>query len=151
VTAVVESAVSTGTEVLWRTASTPTDADLIVSAENIRLVQERVTTAFQRMRQLTVIEEFLRAHAASREASERSHLTDTGGWGDDEAERLHGVAEDAWTLVADGWYVMEGSWAARLLVVDEAREAGAEYAGRHRRPVGRAVTQSTPTDWSRGR
>lgn len=152
-TAVVETAVRavSDAEVLQNSAASLGDLRLIASIEDILREQERIATAFQRLRQLAVVEEFLRANEAAREASERVYLTDTGGWADDESERLHGVAADAWDVVADGWYVMEGSWARRLFVVEEARDAGAEYAGRRRKSAGHVVVQSGPVDWSIGR
>lgn len=146
-TAVVETVAAA--QVMRASAVALADLELLASVEDLLRNQERTATAFQRLRHITLIEEFLAAHAASLEASERSHLTNTGGWGDDKAERLHGVAEDAWGLVSDGWFVMDTSWASRLVVVDEALEAGAGYVGRRRRLVGHAVLQSAPVDWSR--
>jgi hypothetical protein len=149
VTAIVES--PTPAQVMRRVAAAVADERLIASAEELLREQDRIVTAFHRLRQLAVIKEFLRADKAAQEASDRARLTDTGGWGggDDEAERLHGIAEESWDLV--DWFVMEGSWARRLFVVDEALDVGAEYAGRRRRPAGHAVVQSGPVDWSIGR
>ena len=148
-TAVMETAAPA--QVMRESAAAMGDRSLIASVEDLLGNQARTAMAFRRLRQIALIEEFLAAHEASLEASERSHLTDTGGWGDDEAERLHGVAEDAWAQVTDTWFVMDTSWAARLFVADEAMEAGAEYVGRRRRSVGHAVVQSGPVDWSKGR
>lgn len=147
-TAVVETGAQLRAQAMRDSATAFADPRLIALVEDALRDQERIATAFQRLRQLAVIEEFLRAHRAAGEASERVRLTDTGGWADDEAERLRSVAEDAWRRVTAGWHVMAGSWASRLFVVDEARDAGAEYAGRHRRAVGSPVTQSGPLDWS---
>jgi hypothetical protein len=139
--------------VLRKSAEALAEPRLIASVEDLLRQRDRMATARQRLHVLNLVEEFLRAYRAAGEAAERVRLTDTGGWGDDEAERLGDIAGDLWLQVEAGWHVMEGSWAARLFVVDEARDAGAEYAGRlaRRRVVGRAVTRSGPLDWSRGR
>lgn len=147
-TAVVETGAQLRAQAMRDSATAFADPRLIALVEDALRDQERIATAFQRLRQLAVIEEFLRAHRAAGEASERVRLTDTGGWADDEAERLDVVAEAAWHEVVAGWHVMQGSWASRLFVVKEAREAGAEYVGRRRRVVGHAVAQSGPLDWS---
>lgn len=96
---------------------------------------------------IDAVESFLAMHEAAAEAWERVHLTDAGGWGgfDDEAERLSGEAKVAWMKIAVA-RARHG-----LFVADEVLEIGADYyVGRHR-STGRAVAQSGPWDWSKGR
>jgi len=85
-----------------------------------------------------LLEEFEAAHEASVEASERARLADAV-WLDDEAERLHGEASDAWGLVvreasASGAELSENVldlgweyWAARPRVSMPARAVAGDW------------------------
>jgi hypothetical protein len=155
-TAVVETA--TRPQVLRESAAALNDRRLTTAVEDLLRGQDRIVTAFERLRLVGAVEEFLRANEAAGEAADRGRLTDAGGWGgyEDEAERLYAVAEDAWYRVEPG--VAEagletGGWARNLLLFEEAESASFDYVGRGRRRSGHdfAVVQSGPVDWSKGR
>lgn len=94
---------------------------------------------------IDAVESFLAIHEAASEAWDRVRLSDAGGWGEDEAERLSGEATVAWMKIA----VARSQ--QHLFVSDEVLDIGAEYyVGRHR-STGHAVAQSGPCDWSQGR
>lgn len=149
-TAVVETA--TRSQVLRISAAALNDRCLTLAVEDLLHGQERIATAFERLRLVGAVEEFLRADEAAGEAAERAALTDTGGWGgfDDDAERLYAEAEGAWRRVEPG--VATADWGRDLLLFEEAQSASSGYVGHRRRsghPV--AVVQSGPVDWSKGR
>jgi hypothetical protein len=131
--------VTASTEVALRPSAQLVPARPIV-AHAAALADQRITD---------VVEEFLRADEASREAFAALHLSQAAGSAvEDEAERLYGEAENAWKIVASGW-------ARGMFVAKEVLDAGREYAVRPR-VVNTAVPSSgdwresvRATDWSR--